>query len=126
MVACLRRDDSTGQSPSRRRCALAGHTVRARLWRDYLRSVRAGDASCNSETRGGDLEIIASDLLGFPPGDYCDYLFMMCSARFSTFKAASLTASLKVGCEWQVRPISSELPPNSMTETASAINSEAA
>jgi hypothetical protein len=27
------------------------------------------------------------------------YRFMMCSARFSTFNAASLTASLKVGCE---------------------------
>jgi hypothetical protein len=25
--------------------------------------------------------------------------FMMCSARFSTLSAASLTASLKVGCE---------------------------
>ena len=55
-----------------------------------------------------------------------DHRFMMCSARFSTFNAASLTASLKVGCEWQVRPISSELPPNSITETASAINSDAA
>src|SRR5881392_884451 len=52
--------------------------------------------------------------------------FIMWSARFSTFNAASLTASLRVGCEWQVRPISSELPPNSITETASAISSEAA
>jgi hypothetical protein len=52
--------------------------------------------------------------------------FIMWSARFSTFNAASLTASLRVGCEWQVRPISSELPPNSITETASAISSDAA
>ena len=80
-----------------------------------MRSVCAGHAACNSATRSRNLEIISSD-----------HRFMMCSARFSTFNAASLTASLKVGCEWQVRPISSELPPNSITETASAINSEAA
>ena len=34
-----------------------------------------------------------------------DHRFMMCSARFSTLSAASLTASLKVGCEWHVRPM---------------------
>src|SRR4051794_39889198 len=35
-------------------------------------------------------------------------------ARFSTASAASFTASVSVGCAWQVRAISSDDPPNSI------------
>src|SRR5262249_407967 len=44
-------------------------------------------------------------------------------ARFSTPSAASFSPSHSVGCAWQMRPRSSALPPNSITLTASAINS---
>src|SRR2546430_17278195 len=45
-----------------------------------------------------------------------NHLFIMCNARFSTLSAASLTASLKVGWEWQVRPRFFSLPPKFITE----------
>src|SRR4029077_1499471 len=127
MVARDRRDDSNGQSHSTRRRALAGHTVRARLWRDYLRNRGAGDSVRDSAARGGKFKIISNRIVWEPVlAMSCDQRFIICSARFSTLSAASLTASLRVGCEWQVRPISSELPPNSITDTASAISSDAA
>ena len=46
-------------------------------------------------------------------------------ALLSTDKAASLTASEKVGWAWQVRAISSALAPNSIATPISAINSPA-
>ena len=56
----------------------------------------------------------------FAPGRYTIYV---CSARPSTANAASRTASDSVGWAWQVRAISSALPANSITLTASAIKS---
>src|SRR2546430_15276257 len=55
-----------------------------------------------------------------------NHLFIMCNARFSTLSAASLTASLKVGWEWQGRALSFPLPPKFTTQNASAVKYEAA
>jgi hypothetical protein len=46
-------------------------------------------------------------------------------ALLSTSRAASLSVSDNVGWAWTVRAMSSALPPNAITETASAISSEA-
>src|SRR4029077_7644659 len=55
-----RRDDSTGEPRGRCACTLAGHSFRARLWRDHLRGLRAGDAICDPATRKCAREIINS------------------------------------------------------------------
>ena len=48
-----------------------------------------------------------------------------CIALLSTDRAASFTASEKVGCAWHVLAISSELAPNSIAIPISAIHSPA-
>src|SRR5688572_8018091 len=50
--------------------------------------------------------------------------FALWIARLSTERAASCTASDRVGCAWQIRARSSAEPWNSIATTASAINSE--
>ena len=52
-------------------------------------------------------------------------VYYECIALLSTDKAASLTASEKVGWAWQVLAMSSELAPNSIATPISAINSPA-
>src|SRR5207245_9997312 len=54
-----------------------------------------------------------------------NHLFIMCNARFSTLSAASLTASLKVGWEWQVTPICCGRPPYFIPEKSRATRSDA-
>ena len=49
----------------------------------------------------------------------------ICMARLPAARAASFTASVRVGCAWHVRARSSADPPNSMRTAASAISSPA-
>src|SRR5690606_8682058 len=65
------------------------------------------------------LRVIRADIHGQKSAAY------RFSVRLSTARAASLTASDRVGCAWQMRAMSSAAPRNSMMVTASAISSEA-
>ena len=57
VVAGVRRHDSPWQSGSRSRCAFRRHTVGARVRRNHLRRVGAGDVVRDSSTRSTECEI---------------------------------------------------------------------
>ena len=58
VVAGVRRHDSPRQPRSRSRCALRRHTLRARIRRNHLCRIGAGDVVRDSATRGAECEII--------------------------------------------------------------------
>ena len=58
VVAGVRRHDSPWQPRSRSRCAFRRHTLGARIRRNHLRRVGAGDVVRDSATRGAECEMI--------------------------------------------------------------------
>ena len=58
VVARVRRDDSPWQSRGWRRCALVRHAVRARIRRNHLRRISAGDAVRDSASRRATRKLI--------------------------------------------------------------------